>query len=95
MSRWRWTLALAGLLGLGVWLGWLDSHSLWQRWQWHQTEQRMRAENDSLRRRVRRLERSLKGPLTDREVKRLAREEYGMHRPGETVYRVRPAPPQK
>lgn len=90
--RWRWGLALVGVLSLGTWLGWLDSHSILKRLRWHRTVQQVQVENDSLRHRIRRLERTLNTDLSDREVERIAREEYGMHRPGETIYRVRPAP---
>lgn len=46
----------------------------------------MTAENEQLRETVARLEAELERGLTDEEIERIAREQYGMRREGETVY---------
>lgn len=85
----RWILGglLAALL---VWVLFFDSHSLLQRYQWHQELEALTLENAELRRDIDRLQEQLERPLADSVVERIAREEYGMKRPDETVYRVNP-----
>lgn len=83
----RWLLG-GVLVALFAWIGFFDSHSLLKRYQWHQEHEELTQENEELRRKNERLRKQLDRPLTDSLVERLAREEYGMKRPGETVYRV-------
>lgn len=85
----RWILG--GLAtALLVWVLFFDSHSLLKRYQWHQELDALTQENAELRRDIERLQSQLERPLPDRVVERIAREEYGMKRPGETVYHVNP-----
>ncbi|WP_022835136.1 FtsB family cell division protein [Salisaeta longa] len=90
--RGRWLVGGALLLVL-LWVGFFDSHSLWQRWQWAQAYERVQAENKQLKARIQRLQAELDRPLPDSTVERIAREVYGMRKPNETVYRVVDAPP--
>jgi cell division protein FtsB len=83
----RWLLLAAAGLAL-VWVAFFDSHSIRKRLRFHQQHAALTTENDSLRRRIEALQRKLKHPPADSTVERIAREEYGMKRPGETVYRV-------
>ncbi|NBC19233.1 MAG: septum formation initiator family protein [Bacteroidetes bacterium] len=83
-------LLLVLVLGLGVWIALLDSHSLVNRVQWHLEYAELSTENEELRQEIETLEAKLETPLTDEVVEQIAREEYGMRRPGETVYRVAP-----
>jgi cell division protein FtsB len=76
--------------GVLVWVLFFDSHSLWQRYQWHQSLETTKHENKKLRTEIKRLRAKLDRPLTDSLVERIAREEYGMKRPGETIYRIEP-----
>jgi cell division protein FtsB len=85
----RWLLIGAGLL-LGLWLLFFDSHSLLQRYRWHRELSRTTEENERLRREIQQLETKLQQPLSDETVERIAREAYGMKRPGETIYRITP-----
>lgn len=78
------------LLALVVWVVFFDSHSLWKRYQWHQELDALTQENRELRRDIEHLQEQLDRPLSDQVVERIAREEYGMKRPGETIYRVNP-----
>ncbi|MCS4133781.1 FtsB family cell division protein [Salinibacter ruber] len=86
--RWGLGLLLGGVL---VWVVFFDSHSLWQRYRWHQELEATARENADLRAEIERLRSQLDRPLSDSLVERIAREEYGMKRPGETIYRVEPA----
>lgn len=83
----RWLLG-GILVALFVWIGFFDSHSLLRRYQWHQEHEQLAQENEELRRKNEQLREQLDRPLTDSLVERIAREEYGMKRPGETVYRL-------
>ena len=86
--RWGLGLLLGGVL---VWVAFFDSHSLWQRYRWHQELEATARENADLRAEIERLRSQLDRPLSDSLVERIAREEYGMKRPGETIYRLDPA----
>lgn len=78
------------LTALVVWVLFFDSHSLLKRYQWHQELDALTQENEELQREIQQLQTQLERPLSDRVVERIAREEYGMKRPGETVYHVNP-----
>jgi len=84
----RWILG--GFLSFVlVWVAFFDSHSLLKRYQWHQKRDQLEAENKELRRELQQLRQKLDRPLTDSLIERIAREEYGMKRPDETVYRLK------
>lgn len=80
-------LVCAGLL-LALWLAFFDSHSLLKRVTWHQEFTELREENARLSTEIDRLEEEVIKGLSDEAVEEIAREEYGMRRLGETVYRV-------
>ena len=71
-----------------VWLTFFDSHSLLKRYRWHSELEELRSENENLRGRIAELEHELADGISDEQIERIAREQYGMRRPGETVYRV-------
>jgi cell division protein FtsB len=83
----RWLL-VGGAVVLGLWLLFFDSHSLLQRYRWHQELEQVSEENRQLRLQIQQLETKLDQPLSDEVVERIAREQYGMKRPGETIYRI-------
>ena len=83
----RWLL-VAGAAFMLFWFVFFDSHSLLSRIRWHQESKKLNSENAQLRSEIDELEAQLARPLTDEDVERIAREEYGMTRPGEVVYRV-------
>ncbi len=68
------------------WFGFLDTYSLNERIQQHRELVELRAENAELNTEIATLEAALAQPVTDEVIERIAREEYGMRRPGETVY---------
>lgn len=91
-GRPRWRLLIAALLLLGGWLLFFDSHSVVKRYRWHQELEHLEQENADLRRQIEELDHTLKEGLSEEDIERIAREQYGMRRPGETVYRVKPRP---
>ena len=86
--RLRLSLAAAFGLGLFVWVAFFDSHSLAKRIAWHQELAHLNQENATLREQIRTLEDGLEATPSASVVEQIAREQYGMRRPGETVYRV-------
>jgi cell division protein FtsB len=84
----RWVIG-GVLCAIFVWIAFFDSHSLLRRYQWHREHDRLAAENQALQQEIQRLREQLDRPLTDSLVERIAREEYGMKRPDETVYRLK------
>lgn len=88
-SRLRWWLIGAALCALLVWIGFFDSHSLLRRYRWHQEHDRLTQENKRLQRDIQQLRKQLDRPLSDSLIERIAREEYGMKRSNETVYRLK------
>jgi cell division protein FtsB len=85
----HWWLAGAAACALFVWIGFFDSHSLLRRYRWHQEHDRLTQENERLRNDIQQLQDQLDRPLSDSLVERIAREEYGMKRPDETIYRLK------
>ena len=76
------------LLAGAFWFMFFDSYSLIRRISWHQEYTELAQENEALAREVEQLETRLAEPVTDEVIEQIAREQYGMRRPGETVYRV-------
>lgn len=88
----QWGIGVV-LVGALVWVSFFDSHSLLRRYQWQQELGALRQENAELRSEIDRIQSKLDRPLPDSVVERIAREEYGMKRPGEIIYRVDPQQP--
>ena len=86
--RFRRRLALAGVLGLILWVAFFDSHSVWRRASYARELDRLTKENAALAAENSVLEVRLERGLDDATVERVAREQYGMRRAGERVYRV-------
>lgn len=85
----RRKLILVGLLLLAAWITFFDSHSLVKRVRWHHEVNTLTAENKRLRLEADQLTARLREGLSDEVVEQIAREQYGMRRAGETVYRVK------
>ena len=87
-KRLRRRLLLAGVLAASLWVALFDSHSLVRRASYahelgHLTEENAALETENAALRAR-LERGLDAET----VERVAREQYGMRRPGDRVYRI-------
>jgi len=87
-SRLRRRALLLGLAGLVLWVGFFDSHSLYRRASYAHELGRLTAENERLEAQNERLADRLDRGLDAATLEEVAREEYGMRRPGERVYRV-------
>jgi cell division protein FtsB len=77
-----------GIAGLAIWLVFLDGHSLLTRLGYVREHSALSAEIEELRSENEALEERLRAGLTEDVVEEVAREQYGMRRPGETVYPV-------
>lgn len=90
LKTWSWrTRAIAAMvLGVAVWLMFFDSHSLIKRVSWHHEYVQLLEENAALEEQIKALEERMEQGISDEMVEQIAREQYGMQRPGETVYRV-------
>lgn len=87
-TTWRRRLLFVGLGLLAGWLAFGDSHSLWRRASYTHRLHALQAENAQFRVANEALQDRLGAGLSPALVERVAREQYGMRRPGETVYRV-------
>ncbi len=85
-------LIVVMVLLAALWFTFFDSHSLVKRVRWHQEVARLAEENEALQQQIEILEARLAEPVPDEVIEKIAREEYGMRRPGETVYRVEKKP---
>src|SRR5690606_14699841 len=85
---WRRRLLFVGLGLLAGWLAFFDSHSLVRRVTYAHRLHVLQEENARLRAENEVLQERLAAGLSPALVERVAREQYGMRRPGETVYRV-------
>ncbi len=81
------------VLGAVVWFVFFDSYSVRKRIDWQAEYEQLESENALLRQEIARLKEELAEPPTDEMIEKIAREQYGMRRPGELVYRLETAPP--
>lgn len=86
-NRFSWAVGIV-VAAVCVWVLFFDSHSVLKRYYWHQELETLNRENAQLRQDIERLRAKLDKPLADSVVERIAREEYGMKRPGETIYQI-------
>lgn len=89
--RWRRSLLLSVLLlMLVIWFGFIDTYSIQTRVQLHMEKKALIRETERLREETGILQKKMDNLATDPGVlEKLARESYGMRKPGETIYRVR------
>lgn len=78
---------VVALVVLGaIWFAFLDSYSLTRRIKWHNEHAYLSRENARLQSEIETLQVFADTEPTDKMIERIAREKYGMRRPGETVY---------
>lgn len=76
-----------------MWFVFFDSYSVRRRIDWKADYEELEAENEQLRQEIARLREELAEPPTDEVIEKIAREQYGMRRPGELVYKLETTPP--
>lgn len=84
----RKRLIVLAIVALALWLAFFDSHSILRRIQYARQLDRTTEENQELVIQNEDLESQIEAGLTSERIEKVAREQYGMRRPGETVYRV-------
>lgn len=89
--RWKKSFLLSILaLFLILWFGFFDSFSLWTRFQLEREKRDLVRKTELLVTETEALRLKIEALRNDPAlIERIAREEYGMRRPGETVYRIK------
>ncbi|MGM0587935.1 MAG: FtsB family cell division protein [Bacteroidota bacterium] len=89
--RWRKSfLAIILAIFLLVWFGFLDTYSIWTRYQLAERKDELKAKTEQLNKETQLLQQKVHQLQTDSSlIERIAREEYGMKRKGETIYRIK------
>jgi cell division protein FtsB len=89
----RWRKSFLGLILLAflvVWFGFLDTYSMWTRFKLNQRKEELKAKTEQLKEDTELLKQKVHQLQTDSTlIERIAREEYGMKRKGETIYRIK------
>ncbi|MEO1021666.1 MAG: septum formation initiator family protein [Bacteroidota bacterium] len=89
----RWNKSFLFLILAGfmlVWFSVLDTHSIKTRWELNNQKKILELRTQQLNESSEQLKKDIKKLENDPELlERIAREEYGMHKPGETVYKVK------
>lgn len=89
---WRRSFLLWLLIGFVVlWFGFLDTYSLWTRYQLEREKTELIEKTNTLEKKTQELEEKIDQLDSDPQlIERIARERYGMRKPDENVYRIRP-----
>ncbi len=88
----RWRKSFLGLI-LGsfllIWFTFIDTYSLKTRWQLKQRQAELEKRTEELNLEAARLQKEIEHLEKDPALlEKIAREEYGMRKPGETVYKI-------
>lgn len=89
--RWKKSV-LIGLLSafVIVWFSFVDSYSLTTRWELSSKKENLKARTEQLNKDSKELIKKIESLKEDTALlEKIAREEYGMRKPGETVYKIR------
>ena len=85
-ERFSRAVFLLGGVVILVWFVFFDSYNLITRIQLHREKSELRSSNEAMESRIAELRQRVDEGLTDEDIERIAREEYGMSREDETVY---------
>ena len=89
--RWKKSVLVLLLSGFVVtWFTFVDSYSLSTRWDLHQRKEDLKIRTERLNLTSQELAKKIER-MNENEalLEKIAREEYGMRKPGETVYKIR------
>jgi cell division protein FtsB len=89
--RWKKSFLAAILVGfVAVWFLFIDTYSLYTRYELNQRKAELEQRTEQLRIETLELEQKLEEIQENHNLlERIAREEYGMRKPGETVYIIK------
>lgn len=89
--RWRKSFLIIILGGfLVVWFTFIDTYSIWTRIELSQRKAELKAKKKKLKTETAKLKEKIEDLKTDPFLlERIAREEYGMKKKGETVYKIK------
>lgn len=89
--RWRKSFLLLVLGGfIFLWFAFIDTYSLWTRYDLSQRKEDLKQKTEQLEAETARLKQQIKDLKNDPALlERIAREEYGMKKEGETIYKVK------
>lgn len=73
-----------------VWMVFFDTYSLWTRYSLNERKEELIRKTEQLKQETKELQVKINNLENDTSLlKRIAREKYGMHKKGETVYKVK------
>lgn len=73
-----------------VWFSFVDSYSIYTRWSLHERKDFLKARTEALRAETELLKQKIESLNENTALlEKIAREQYGMRKPGETVYKIR------
>ena len=89
--RWRKSFLMLILGGfLFIWFAFIDTYSLWTRYDLSQRKDDLKQKTEQLEAETARLKQQINDLKNDPALlERIAREEYGMKKEGETVYKIK------
>ncbi|MGK7370011.1 MAG: FtsB family cell division protein [Candidatus Halalkalibacterium sp. M3_1C_030] len=89
--RWRKSFLILILGGfVFIWFAFIDTYSLWTRYDLSQRKDDLKQKTEQLEAETARLKQQIKDLKNDPALlERIAREEYGMKKEGETIYKVK------
>lgn len=89
--RWRKSFLILVLGGvIVIWFAFIDTYSLWTRYELSRRNQELKEKTERLEAGTAALKKKIEALKSDPALlERIAREEYGMRKEGETVYKVR------
>jgi len=89
--RWKKSfLALVLCSFVVVWFSFIDTYSLKTRWELHNKKEKLKQQTQRLNKESLKLDTQIKLLNNDPFLlEKIAREEYGMRKPGETVYKIK------
>lgn len=89
--RWRKSFLVLILGGfIVVWFTFIDTYSIWTRIELQQRKEELKAKKEKLKAETKVLKQKIENLRTDPFLlERIAREEYGMKKKGETVYKIK------
>lgn len=89
--RWRKSFLVLILGGfVFIWFAFIDTYSLWTRYDLSQRKDNLKQKTEQLKSETAKLKQQIQDLKNDPALlERIAREEYGMKKEGETVYKIK------